>query len=131
MADAHLAAADAMTRSSRLAGQAYFITNREPRPFWGVMGDVCQGLGYQRPHLKLPVMLVLFIAFVFEYVIRPLLKPFKEINSDFTVNRIKISTCYRCDRLHSGQLQHLGCKLAVRKDGVCSCCVPSRLIPAF
>lgn len=95
MADAHVQAADKLTPKSALAGSAYFITNREPRPFWGVMGDVCGGLGYARPHIHLPVLLVLAIAFLFEYVIRPLLKPFKELNSDFTVNRIKISTSYR------------------------------------
>jgi sterol-4alpha-carboxylate 3-dehydrogenase (decarboxylating) len=35
-----------------LAGKPYFVTNAEPRTFWGFMGDVCQGMGYDRPHIK-------------------------------------------------------------------------------
>jgi sterol-4alpha-carboxylate 3-dehydrogenase (decarboxylating) len=49
---AHIQAAEALSEDSPLAGRAYFITNDDPRPFWGFMGDVCQGLGYQRPHIK-------------------------------------------------------------------------------
>jgi len=81
-----LQAAAAMTPQA-VAGKAYFITNQEPKLFWGMMGDVCGGLGYTRPHLRLPFLLIIIIAFLFEYVIRPLLKPIKTINSDFTVNR--------------------------------------------
>lgn len=79
-------AADAMTPTA-VAGKAYFVTNQDPQPFWGMMGDVCGGLGYTRPHLRLPFLLILLVAAIFEYIIRPLLKPIKTINSDFTVNR--------------------------------------------
>ncbi len=95
VAAAHLQAADALALDSKLAGQAYFITNKEPRPFWGMIGDFCEGLGYERPHIKLPALLILLIAALVENLIMPLLKPFKEIKSDFTVNRIKISTVNR------------------------------------
>lgn len=70
-----------------VSGNAYFITNQEPRRFWGMMGDVCGGLGYTRPHISLPFVLIIAIAFLFEFVIRALLKPLVTINSDFTVNR--------------------------------------------
>lgn len=70
-----------------VSGKAYFITNQEPKPFWGMMGDICGGLGYTRPHIKLPFLLIIIIAFIFEYIIRTLLMPIKTINSDFTVNR--------------------------------------------
>ena len=79
-------AAAAMTPQV-VSGRAYFITNQDPKPFWGMMGDVCGGLGYVRPRIKLPFLLIIIIAFLFEYVIRTLLKPIKTINSDFTVNR--------------------------------------------
>jgi hypothetical protein len=36
VAASHLQAADALALDSKLAGQAYFITNKEPRPFWGM-----------------------------------------------------------------------------------------------
>ncbi|KAL6758052.1 3-beta hydroxysteroid dehydrogenase/isomerase family-domain-containing protein [Haematococcus lacustris] len=97
VAQAHVQAAAALAgpRSSRVAGRAYFITNQDPRPFWGMMGDVCQGLGYARPSIHLPFLLILLVAALFEYVIRPLLRPIKQLNSDFTVNRILIATTTR------------------------------------
>jgi sterol-4alpha-carboxylate 3-dehydrogenase (decarboxylating) len=52
-----------------------------------MMGDVCQGLGYPRPRIHLPFFLIIAVAALFEYVIRPLLAPIKKLNTDFTVNR--------------------------------------------
>lgn len=75
--------------------RAFFITNQQPLPFWTMMGNVCEGLGYRRPHIYLPYLLIIFIAFVFEYVIRPLVKPFKTLETDFTVNRILLATTER------------------------------------
>lgn len=52
---AHIQAADALLdggAQSTLAGKAYFVTNDDPRPFWGFMGDLCEGLGYGRPRIR-------------------------------------------------------------------------------
>ena len=97
VAQAHIQAAEAMAQAepSKLAGQAYFITNQDPKPFWGMLGDVCEGLGYARPSIHLPWLLVFLIALVFEYVIRPLLRPIVALNSDFTVSRILIASANR------------------------------------
>lgn len=92
VAQAHLQAAEALSATSALAGKPYFVTNQEPRPFWGFSGDLLVGLGYGRPRIHLPVWLVLLVACIFEYVLRPMLRPFVEISSDFTVNRIYIVT---------------------------------------
>lgn len=54
-----------------------------------------EGLGYTRPHIRLPLFLILFVAMLFEYVIRPLLKPIKELSTDFTVFRVRIVTRQR------------------------------------
>ncbi len=81
------AAALSSPRADAVAGKAYFVTNQDPRPFWGMMGDVCEGLGYARPRIHLPFALIIVIAALFEYVIRPLVAPFKTLNTDFTVNR--------------------------------------------
>jgi len=32
---------------SPVAGQAFFITNQEPVPFWTFTGDLLEGLGYR------------------------------------------------------------------------------------
>eukprot|EP00798_Chlamydomonas_sp_ICE-L_P010593 gene10593-12258_t len=95
VAQAHLEAADALSLTSKVAGQAYFITNCDPRPFWGMLGDMCEGLGYGRPSIKLPFFLIFFVAFLFEYVIKPVLKPFKDLKTDFTMNRILIASTNR------------------------------------
>eukprot|EP00201_Polytomella_parva_P013241 CAMPEP_0175051864 /NCGR_PEP_ID=MMETSP0052_2-20121109/8043_1 /TAXON_ID=51329 ORGANISM="Polytomella parva, Strain SAG 63-3" /NCGR_SAMPLE_ID=MMETSP0052_2 /ASSEMBLY_ACC=CAM_ASM_000194 /LENGTH=323 /DNA_ID=CAMNT_0016316209 /DNA_START=206 /DNA_END=1177 /DNA_ORIENTATION=- len=104
---AHLLAADALTSCDtstrdRVAGKAYFITNDEPVPFWNFMGDTCAELGYPRPARHLPFFLIIFIAAIFEYVIRPLVKPIMgNLQTDFTVNRILIATTHRsfsCNR---------------------------------
>jgi sterol-4alpha-carboxylate 3-dehydrogenase (decarboxylating) len=96
-----LQAADKLSPGSNLAGEAFFITNQHPVPFWGFTGDLLEGLGYGRPHIKLPFALILFVAMLFEYVIRPLLRPIKELSTDFTVFRVRIVTrqrAFSCDK---------------------------------
>eukprot|EP00775_Hariotina_reticulata_P012775 gene12775-12903_t len=95
VAQAHILAADKLHVGSNLAGQTLFITNQEPIPFWTFTGDVLEGLGYTRPHIKLPFLLILLVAMLFEYVIRPLVKPIKELSTDFTVFRVRVVTRQR------------------------------------
>ncbi|GAB4817775.1 hypothetical protein N2152v2_004821 [Parachlorella kessleri] len=95
VAQAHIQAAEALSLTSPLAGQAYFVTNNEDRTFWGFMGDLCEGLGYGRPRIRLPFWLVYLIALVMQYVITPLLRPFKEIQTDFTPSRMLVATSHR------------------------------------
>ena len=45
--------------------------------------------------MHLPYLLIIIIAFLFEYVIAPLIKPFKKLETDFTVNRILLATTQR------------------------------------
>lgn len=90
-----LQAADKLSAGSPVAGQVFFITNQDPVPFWEFTGDLLSGLGYPRPHIRLPYLPILLIAMLFEYVIRPLLKPFKELSTDFTVFRVRLVTRQR------------------------------------
>lgn len=41
---------------------------------------------------RLPFLLLLFVAFIFEYLIRPLLKPFVDLQTDLTVTRMYLVT---------------------------------------
>lgn len=96
VAQAHLQAAAALLPSSPVAGQAYFITNNQPRPFWTMLGDICEGLGYKRPRGHLPFWLIFTVVCIFEYIVTPILKLFmKNLVVDFTVNRILIITTNR------------------------------------
>jgi len=98
VAAAHLAAADVLGAKgvgSKAAGNAYFVTNDDPRPFWGFMGDLCDGLGYGRPRIHLPVGVILFIAYIMQYIIIPLLSPIKRLETDFTPFRIIVASSNR------------------------------------
>ncbi|PNW75239.1 hypothetical protein CHLRE_12g518650v5 [Chlamydomonas reinhardtii] len=96
VAHAHLLAAAALEPGAALAGKPYFVTNDEPKRFWDMMGDMCAGLGYGRPRIHLPFLLVIVLAAIFEYLVLPLVKALgKELRSDFTVNRILIATTNR------------------------------------
>lgn len=102
-------------RSPSVAGKPFFVTNQQPMRFWGMLGDVCEGLGYSRPSIHLPFLLIIFIAAIFEYIIRPLVKPFKELNTDFTVNRMLIATTQRTFN-NKAAIESLGYKPKVPMD---------------
>ena len=118
VAGAHLAAAEVLLADgliSKAAGKPYFVTNDEPRPFWGFMGDLCDGLGYGRPRIHLPVFLVMLIAYLVQYIIIPLVSPFKRLETDFTPFRITVASSNRtfdCSRAK----QELGYRPAVSMD---------------
>ncbi|KAK4537131.1 hypothetical protein CDCA_CDCA11G3156 [Cyanidium caldarium] len=96
---AHVLAADTMMRSTRgaqrLSGRAYFITNNEPRPFWGFMGDVLEGLGYPRPHIHLPFALVYPLSWLVSVLAVALAVVGIRLDTDFTPSRILLATCER------------------------------------
>lgn len=63
VAAAHLLAARALAApGSGAAGEVFFITNDERHTFWGMLGDLAEGLGYDRPRVRLPVWLMLIVA---------------------------------------------------------------------
>jgi sterol-4alpha-carboxylate 3-dehydrogenase (decarboxylating) len=87
-----------LSLESQVAGQAYFITNDDPQPFWGFVGNMLEGLGYppkMRPHIKLPYILVYVIALLMQSVIIPLVKPFKAMTVEFTPSAVTLAACTR------------------------------------
>ncbi|KDP43887.1 hypothetical protein JCGZ_20897 [Jatropha curcas] len=62
VAHAHICAAEALdSRMIAVAGKAFFITNLEPMKFWEFVSILLEGLGYQRPLIKLPARMVWYI----------------------------------------------------------------------
>ena len=62
------------------------------------MDTLLEGLGYPpnlRPHIRLPYLLVYIIACLMEYVVIPLLKPFKALTVEFTPIAVTLSSCTR------------------------------------
>lgn len=91
-----LQAAKKLSLRSKIAGKAYFVTNDEPVPIWEFFGDVLEPLGYGRPRIWMPFLLVYFLALVLERIIIPLFSPIVKIKpSEFTTSRLKIVTSNR------------------------------------
>lgn len=88
--------------NSTCAGQAYFVTNREPRRFWEVTGILTSRLGYPPPSIHIPTIFCLVIAVILEIVLF-LLKPLYVPKKPPTISRQRIAllTCSRvfsCDK---------------------------------
>ncbi|XP_010548507.1 PREDICTED: 3beta-hydroxysteroid-dehydrogenase/decarboxylase-like [Tarenaya hassleriana] len=52
--------------SEKASGQAYFITNMEPIKFWEFMSRILEGLGYDRPRIKILGFVMMPIAHLLE-----------------------------------------------------------------
>ncbi|XP_052175604.1 3beta-hydroxysteroid-dehydrogenase/decarboxylase [Diospyros lotus] len=98
VAHAHICAERALasggTVAERAAGEAFFITNREPIKFWEFVSLVLEGLGYDRPRIKVPVFLIMPIARLVEWTYR-LLAPYGMKVPQFTPSRVRLLSCSR------------------------------------
>ncbi|GAB0489237.1 hypothetical protein MMPV_000454 [Pyropia vietnamensis] len=120
VAQAHEMAALALTPTSPLAGSVYFITNDDPRSFWGFLGDLVAPLGYPRPRIHLPLWLVWCLATLVEAVAAMLAPLGVKWETDFTRARMVLAACERrvsCDaaRRDFGYVPEVGVDEAVRR----------------
>ncbi|XP_030470361.1 3beta-hydroxysteroid-dehydrogenase/decarboxylase isoform X1 [Syzygium oleosum] len=73
VAHAHICAEEALcSRIVSVAGKAFFITNNEPVKFWEFISVLLEGLGYQRPVIKLPVSMVYYFFLLLEGIFESL-----------------------------------------------------------
>ncbi|XP_021833306.1 3beta-hydroxysteroid-dehydrogenase/decarboxylase isoform X1 [Prunus avium] len=64
---AHICAEEALdNRMVAAAGKAFFITNLEPANFWEFVTLILEGLGYQRPLVKVPAKMAWYILLFFK-----------------------------------------------------------------
>lgn len=54
LVDGLLLAAEKLEPGSKVGGQAYFVTNGEPRSFWDFVGQLLDGLELKRPGFRVP-----------------------------------------------------------------------------
>ncbi|XP_014499775.1 3beta-hydroxysteroid-dehydrogenase/decarboxylase [Vigna radiata var. radiata] len=98
VAHAHICAERALASegpvSEKAAGEAYFITNMEPMKFWEFVSVVLDSLGYERPRIKIPSVVILPIAHLVEWIYR-LLGPYGMPVPQLTPSRIRLVTCSR------------------------------------
>ncbi|GLT74202.1 hypothetical protein SLA2020_460130 [Shorea laevis] len=93
VAHAHVCAERALASgretAKKAAGQAYFVTNMEPIKFWEFVSQIIEGLGYQRPRIKIPAIVVMPIAQVVELTYR-LFGPYGMKLPQFTPSRVRL-----------------------------------------
>ncbi|XP_021848144.1 3beta-hydroxysteroid-dehydrogenase/decarboxylase isoform X2 [Spinacia oleracea] len=98
VAHAHICAERALaskgTVAEKASGQAYFITNMEPIKFWEFMSLILEGLGYERPRIKIPAFVMMPIAHLVEFVYK-LLAPYGMKVPQLTPSRIRLLSCNR------------------------------------
>ncbi|CAA7019649.1 unnamed protein product [Microthlaspi erraticum] len=98
VAHAHVCAERALASggdvSTKAAGQAYFITNMEPIKFWDFMSQLLEGLGYERPSIKIPAFVMMPIAYLVELIYN-LLGPYGMKVPQLTPSRVRLLSCNR------------------------------------
>ncbi|KAF7048775.1 hypothetical protein CFC21_057466 [Triticum aestivum] len=80
--------------AKRAAGKAYFVTNVEPIKFWEFMSLLLDGLGYQRPSIKIPVSVMMPLAHVVEWTYKSFCKYGMKV-PQLTPSRIRLLSCNR------------------------------------
>lgn len=80
--------------AKRAAGKAYFVTNVEPIKFWEFMSLILDGLGYQRPSIKIPVSVMMPLAHVVEWTYKSFCKYGMKV-PQLTPSRIRLLSCNR------------------------------------
>ncbi|XP_019417426.1 PREDICTED: 3beta-hydroxysteroid-dehydrogenase/decarboxylase-like [Lupinus angustifolius] len=98
VAHAHICAERALASegkvSEKAAGEAYFITNMEPIKFWEFLSLILEGLGYERPRIKIPASVIMPIAHLVELIYK-LLGPYGMKVPQFTPSRVRLLSCSR------------------------------------
>ncbi|CAN8320878.1 unnamed protein product [Cochlearia groenlandica] len=79
---------------AKAAGQAYFITNMEPIQFWEFMSQLLEGLGYERPSIKIPANIMMPLAHLVEMTYK-LLGPYGMKVPQLTPSRVRLLSCSR------------------------------------
>ncbi|KAJ6698279.1 3BETA-HYDROXYSTEROID-DEHYDROGENASE/DECARBOXYLASE ISOFORM 1 [Salix purpurea] len=98
VAHAHICADRALASeqevAEKAAGQAYFITNMEPIKFWEFTSLILEGLGYERPRIKIPAFAVMPIAQVIELIYK-IFGPYGMKVPQLIPSRIRLLSCSR------------------------------------
>lgn len=67
-ADAHILAADALKKNSKLSGKVYFISQDNPVPLWDMVDDILKAAGLSPVQRSVPRKLAWIIGALFEFV---------------------------------------------------------------
>ncbi|TYG77895.1 hypothetical protein ES288_D02G012400v1 [Gossypium darwinii] len=118
VAHAHICAAETMDSwVVSVAGKAFFITNLEPIMFWEFISLILEGLGYQRPFIKVPTWMVSYVVILSQYIHDKLgYRMYKYSVSPHYI--VQLASCNRTFDCSAAQ-KHLGYSLVVSlEDGI-------------
>jgi sterol-4alpha-carboxylate 3-dehydrogenase (decarboxylating) len=98
VAHAHICAERALASglevAKNAAGEAYFITNTESIKFWEFVSLILEGLGYEKPSIKIPAYVMMPIAHIVEQIYK-LLAPYGMKVPQLTPSRIRLLSLSR------------------------------------
>nr|KJB27841.1 hypothetical protein B456_005G015600 [Gossypium raimondii] len=118
VAHAHICAAETMDSwVVSVAGKAFFITNLEPIMFWEFISLILEGLGYQRPFIKVPTWMVSYVVILSQYIHDKLgYRMYKySVSPHYIVQLASRNRTFDC----SAAQKHLGYSLVVSlEDGI-------------
>ncbi|KAL8161098.1 hypothetical protein V2J09_012587 [Rumex salicifolius] len=98
VAHAHICAERALASkgvvAEKASGEAYFVTNMEQFKFWEFMSLILEGLGYERPRIKIPASVMMPIAHLVELTYK-VFAPYGMKVPQLTPSRIRLLSCDR------------------------------------
>ncbi|GAA0156602.1 dehydratase [Lithospermum erythrorhizon] len=104
VAHAHICAERALASeglvAEKAAGEAYFITNSDPIKFWEFVSLILEGLGYERPRIRIPAAVLMPIAYIVELVYK-IFGPYGMKVPQLTPSRIRLisqSRTFNCSK---------------------------------
>lgn len=117
VAHAHICAAKALdSQMISVAGKAFFITNLEPMKFWEFVSLILEGLGYQRPSIKVPARIVSYVLLVVEWIREKLGS--RKYNHDISARFFHVASCTRTFNCSAAQ-KYIGYSPVVSlEDGI-------------
>jgi nucleoside-diphosphate-sugar epimerase len=82
------------------AGEAYFITDPEPSNSTAFMQPLLEGLGYRMPNRRLPIWLMLWLAYAAEwaYALLPRRLGFEPLFTRNEVRKAAVTHYFSCDK---------------------------------
>lgn len=103
--------------AATVAGQTYFITNVEPIKFWEFMSLILEGLGYERPRIKISASVMMPIAHLVELTYK-LFSRYGMRVPQLTPSRVRLLSCERTFSCSKAK-DHIGYEPIVSlKDGL-------------
>ncbi|GMY32571.1 3beta-hydroxysteroid-dehydrogenase/ decarboxylase isoform 3 [Fagus crenata] len=103
---AHICAEEALDfRMASVAGKAFFITNLEPTKFWEFVSLILEGLGYQRPSIKVPARMTSYILLLVKWMHEKL--GFRKYNHSVSVHYVQLASRFRTFNCTAAQ-KHIG-----------------------